>query len=90
MQFMNARTDKKTTETPKHDRRLVTHPELKSLGITFSRMHIRRLVALGLFPQPVQISPNRIGWWSTELEEWKEALTRRDYRSPIKKVEARE
>jgi predicted DNA-binding transcriptional regulator AlpA len=68
----------------KTGRRLVTPEELPSFGISYSRTHIRRLIAKGLFPQSVQVSPNRIAYWSDELDEWKEALPRRDYRTPIK------
>jgi predicted DNA-binding transcriptional regulator AlpA len=66
---------------PKTGSRLVIHDELPSFGIFYSRTHIRRLIAKGLFPESVQVSPNRIAYWSDELEEWKEMLPRRDYRT---------
>jgi hypothetical protein len=43
-------------------------------GIYFTRVHLRRLIEKRLFPGAFQLSPNRIGWRLSDIEEWK--LTR--------------
>ncbi len=40
----------------------VPYPELKNHGIKYTRVHLNRLIARGLFPSPVQLTPNRIAW----------------------------
>ena len=51
---------------------IVTYKDLAKEGITYSRVHMRRLIARGLFPAPVMLSPNRMGWGrKTHLEPWK-------------------
>ncbi len=30
----------------------------------------------GLFPEPVQVGPNKIGWYEDEVEEWLESRPR--------------
>lgn len=42
-----------------------------NVGIGFTRMHLRRLIDRGLFPQAYQVSPNRIAWKLSELTAWK-------------------
>lgn len=37
---------------------------------------IWRLERKGLFPVRVQISPNRVGWYSDEVDEWLETRPR--------------
>lgn len=36
-----------------------------------SRSTAWRLQQIGDFPEPVRISPNRVGWWESELTAWK-------------------
>ncbi len=36
-----------------------------------SRSTAWRLQQVGDFPEPVRISPNRVGWWESELTAWK-------------------
>jgi predicted DNA-binding transcriptional regulator AlpA len=51
---------------------IVTYKELPNEGIKYSRVHLRRLIAKGLFPAPRQLSPNRQGWGrQTDIEPWK-------------------
>ena len=50
--------------------RIVRFADLSAYGISYTRMHLRRLEALGQFPKHVQLSAKRIGWLSRELEEW--------------------
>lgn len=53
---------------------IVTFKDLPAEGIKFSRVHLRRLIARGLFPAPIMLSPNRQGWGRrTHLEPWKKS-----------------
>ena len=45
-----------------------------------SRTTIWRLQKTGDFPASVQVSPNRVGWWQSQLLQWK--LTRTPRRLP--------
>jgi predicted DNA-binding transcriptional regulator AlpA len=50
----------------------ITYDQLPNCGIPkYSRVHIRRLIARGLFPCPVMLSPNRIAWCMSDLAAWK-------------------
>ena len=50
----------------------ITYDQLPKHGVpNYSRVHTRRLVARGLFPRPVMLSPNRIAWRLSDLEAWK-------------------
>src|SRR5262249_24359019 len=40
-------------------------------GVAYSRAHLRRLIAGGLFPRPVMLSPNRIAWRRSDVLAWK-------------------
>lgn len=53
-----------------------THPTLMSLeqlqgiGITYSKEHLRRLEADGLFPVRVHMSAARVAWVEGEIIQW--------------------
>jgi len=50
----------------------VTYRQLSDHGVpAYSRVHTRRLIARGLFPRPVLLSPNRIAWRKSEVAAWK-------------------
>jgi predicted DNA-binding transcriptional regulator AlpA len=50
--------------------RLLTFPDLKPLkGIPYTRQHIDRLERAGQWPQRVQVGPNRVAWWESEIDE---------------------
>lgn len=38
---------------------------------TLSKSTIYRLIKVGLFPEPVPLSPGRVGWREEEFEAWK-------------------
>ncbi len=38
-----------------------------------SRSLIYQLVKAGTFPQPVRLTPNRVGWLENEVQEWVQA-----------------
>lgn len=52
-----------------------------------SRSTAWRLQQVGDFPEPVRISPNRVGWWESELTAWK--ATRKTRGLPCPKPLAR-
>ena len=47
-----------------------------------SRSTAWRLQQVGDFPEPVRISPNRVGWWESELTAWKATRTVRGLPHP--------
>jgi predicted DNA-binding transcriptional regulator AlpA len=50
---------------------LLTFADLRSFGITISRIQVRRLVRAGRFPAPVEMSPGgRIYWRRSDIEQW--------------------
>jgi prophage regulatory protein len=54
--------------------KVLSFPELKSRkGVPYTRAHVRRLVGAGEFPAPVQLSPHRICWVESEIDEWLKA-----------------
>lgn len=51
---------------------IVAFKDLPKEGIKYSRVHLRRLIARGLFPPPILLSPNCQGWGRrTHIEPWK-------------------
>jgi len=56
-------------------RRLLSYDDLEPRGIRFSRVHLRRLEARGLFPQHVKIGAgNFIAWLSDEIDQYLDNL----------------
>nr|WP_299844160.1 AlpA family phage regulatory protein [uncultured Roseovarius sp.] len=51
--------------------RILSKRQVKEL-VLYSPQHIARLEKAGLFPQRVQLGPNRVGWVESELLEWLE------------------
>lgn len=47
-----------------------------------SRSTAWRMQQVGDFPEPVRISPNRVGWWESELTAWKATRTVRGLPRP--------
>jgi prophage regulatory protein len=56
------------TATPDTD--FVSFPELRALGVPFSRNHVQRLIKQKLFPEGVWLSANRRAWRRSEIIEW--------------------
>jgi predicted DNA-binding transcriptional regulator AlpA len=50
--------------------RFVTYDELPSFGVRYSRVHLRRLLVRGQFPHAHEITPNRIGWYLSDIQRW--------------------
>ncbi len=59
-------------------RRVIREPEVKKKTHT-SRTTRWRKVRRGLFPAPVELGPNSIGWFEDEVEAWLAARPRRNY-----------
>ena len=49
---------------------LIPFQGLRVLGISFSRVHLRRLVNAGRFPPPVRPSEGRVAWRSGDIQNW--------------------
>jgi prophage regulatory protein len=47
-----------------------------------SRVQLWRDVRSGLFPAPIELGVNSLGWVRTEVEDWKASRPRRTYRAP--------
>lgn len=63
--------------------RYVRFSELATYSIPWSRVHIRRLVAAGKFPAPVNVDANTIAWPEDEILAFLEQRRReRDMGSP--------
>jgi len=60
--------------------RLLSMGELRTVkGISFSRVHLYRLIKDGEFVRPVTISKNRIGFVEEEVDRWlEEKIAKRD------------
>lgn len=53
--------------------RIILYRELRpSKGIPYTRAHLARLEAAGLFPAHLDIGPSRIGWVEAEIDEYLE------------------
>ena len=54
--------------------RIYTLSSLPEKGISYSRNHIRRLVAKGKFPAPFYLSERVPAWTEAALNSWVESL----------------
>ncbi len=55
-------------------RRFISYPELKDrYGLPWTRQHVDRLVKANKFPQKINLTEHRVGWWSDQVEEWLES-----------------
>ena len=49
--------------------RIITKRELLTI-VPYTAQHILKLEKAGLFPQRIQLGPNRVGWYLIEVEKW--------------------
>jgi prophage regulatory protein len=55
-------------------KRALVFNELQSVkGIPYTRQHILRMEKRGEFPQHFELSPKRIAWLESEIDEWIDA-----------------
>ena len=57
-------------------RKVLSHAETRAVVGDPDRKTIYNWVRGKLFPEPVQIGPNKIGWYADEVEEWLESRPR--------------
>ena len=57
------------------ENRVVRLPEVMRLT-GLSKATIHRRYRDGMFPQPLRLGPQSIGWWRAEILEWLESLER--------------
>lgn len=50
--------------------RFIHYQQLRDRGITFTRVHLNRLIKAGDFPAPVRLGGNSIAWVESEIEDW--------------------
>jgi prophage regulatory protein len=50
--------------------RLISHDDLKSKGIGYSKVHLWRLEKAGKFPRRVPIGASRYGYVESEIDEF--------------------
>jgi prophage regulatory protein len=48
----------------------LSYRDLRSKGINFSRVHVRRLVQAGRFPKPVKLGEKDNSWIEAEIDDW--------------------
>jgi len=53
--------------------KVLSFKDLRERGISYSRVHIHRLVGAGKFPRPIKIGEKRTAWLERELDEWLDA-----------------
>ena len=53
--------------------RIVSPKEVRHVAGDKSRSTIWRWVRAGIFPKPLRVGPNSIGWLESEIEGWLEA-----------------
>ena len=55
---------------PQFGQIILNYEDLKELGIAYSKEHLRRLEAVGQFPERVRLTPNRVVWSLDEVVAW--------------------
>src|SRR5262245_18078423 len=50
--------------------KVLSYPDLKSKGISYSRVHIMNMVDAGKFPAPIKLGENRIAWVEGVFDGW--------------------
>ena len=68
-------------------RKILREPEVKR-RTGKSRAQRWRDIRKGIFPVPVELGPNSIGWYEDELEEWLASRPRRRYGAPTEPAAA--
>ncbi len=50
--------------------RAIAFRDLKAKGVPYGRRELRELCRQGLFPAPIRLGPQRIGWIESEVDSW--------------------
>lgn len=59
-----------SSAVPEMEDRILPWSQVKVIS-GLSRTTVWRLQKTGDFPASVQVSPNRVGWWQSEILEWR-------------------
>jgi len=51
-------------------KRMLGPEDLPSKGIRFSRNYLRQLWEEGRFPKPVHLSPRKLAWEESVIDQW--------------------
>jgi prophage regulatory protein len=63
--------------------KLLDDDGLKAKGVTYTKVHLWRLVKAGKFPPPIKIGNGRNAWVDHEIDQWiAERIAERDATSP--------
>jgi len=49
--------------------RLLRYEDLRPLGIEYTKIHLWRLEREGKFPKRVKLTPHRVAWVESEIQE---------------------
>jgi predicted DNA-binding transcriptional regulator AlpA len=69
-------------------RKVLSHADTLVAVGNPDRKTVNNWVKKNLFPEPVQIGPNRIGWYADEVDEWLENRPRGFLRPLTEKIMA--
>jgi prophage regulatory protein len=64
--------------------RIYTLKTLPEKGITYSSVHLHRLIRAGKFPPPFYMSERRPAWTEATLDEW---ITKRQAKREVERAE---
>lgn len=70
---------------PLRDDRLLRWPQVREI-VGLSRTTVWRLQKAGLFPDPIEVSVNRVAWRERDIEGWCADRAPRSSRSPFLKL----
>ena len=48
-----------------------------------SRVQIWRDIKAGVFPAPLELGPNSVGWYQDEIDDWLKSRVRRHYGAEV-------
>ena len=69
-------------------RKILSHKQtLEAVGNP-DRKTLHNWTEAGIFPEPVQIGPNKIGWYQDEIGDWLESRPRGFLRPVSEKIKA--
>jgi predicted DNA-binding transcriptional regulator AlpA len=75
-------TPTEQTAPPTRDGRLLRWPQVREI-VGLSRTTVWRLQKAGLFPDPIEVSVNRVAWRERDVEAWCADRAPRSSRSPF-------
>lgn len=59
--------------------KLLDYDALKAKGVTYSKVHLWRLIRVGKFPAPIKLGGARNAWVESEIDQFiQQCVTERD------------